>query len=58
MEWRGVTTGNVFVANFFFVAAIGLLISAQWEMSRGNGFSYTVFSAFGKVFPFPFPPSS
>lgn len=47
MEWRGVTTTNVYVANFFFVAAIGMLISAQWELSAGNGFGYTVFSAFG-----------
>jgi succinate-acetate transporter protein len=51
MEWRGVTTTNVYVANFFFVAALGLVISAQWELSVGNGFSYTVFSAFGKFLP-------
>ncbi|EUC30275.1 hypothetical protein COCCADRAFT_39469 [Bipolaris zeicola 26-R-13] len=38
MEWRGVTTNNVF---------IGLVITAQWELSVGNGFGYTVFSAFG-----------
>ncbi|KAJ6784809.1 hypothetical protein PWT90_10774 [Aphanocladium album] len=47
MEWRGVTITNVYVANFFFVAALGLLISAQWELSVGNGFAYTVYSAFG-----------
>jgi succinate-acetate transporter protein len=47
MEWRGVTTNNVFVANFFFAAAFGLLITAQWELAAGNGFAYTVFSAFG-----------
>ncbi|KAF2854754.1 hypothetical protein T440DRAFT_542314 [Plenodomus tracheiphilus IPT5] len=47
MEWRGVTTNNVFVANFFFAAAFGLVITAQWELSIGNGFAYTVFSAFG-----------
>ncbi|PYH95644.1 hypothetical protein BO71DRAFT_482811 [Aspergillus ellipticus CBS 707.79] len=47
MEWRGVTTDNVFVANFFFIAAFGLVVTAQWELSIGNGFSYTVFSAFG-----------
>ncbi|KAM3520595.1 hypothetical protein NHJ13051_006756 [Beauveria bassiana] len=47
MEWRGVTILNVYVANFFFVAALGLLISAQWELSVGNGFAYTVYSAFG-----------
>ncbi|KAK7419935.1 hypothetical protein QQZ08_010638 [Neonectria magnoliae] len=46
MELRGVTITNVYVGNFFFVAALGLLISAQWELAAGNGFSYTVFSAF------------
>jgi uncharacterized protein len=49
MEWRGVTTTNVYVANFFFVAAVGLVVTAQWELSIGNGFAYTVFSAFGMV---------
>jgi hypothetical protein len=48
MEWRGVTITNVYVANFFFAAAFGLLVTAQWELSIGNGFAYTVFSAFGK----------
>ncbi|KAJ5104595.1 hypothetical protein NUU61_001942 [Penicillium alfredii] len=47
MEWRGVTTANVFVGNFFFIAAFGLVVTAQWELSVGNGFAYTVFSAFG-----------
>ncbi|KAJ5273971.1 hypothetical protein N7478_009096 [Penicillium angulare] len=47
MEWRGVTVYNVFIGNFFFIAAFGLLITAQWELSIGNGFAYTVFSAFG-----------
>ncbi|OQE22493.1 hypothetical protein PENSTE_c010G06298 [Penicillium steckii] len=47
MEWRGVTTDNVFVGNFFFIAAFGLVVTAQWELSIGNGFAYTVFSAFG-----------
>lgn len=42
------TTQNVFVANFFFVAAFGLVVSAQWELAAGNGFAYTVFSAFGE----------
>ncbi|KZM23215.1 membrane protein [Ascochyta rabiei] len=46
MEWRGVKTNNVFVANFFFAAAFGLVVTAQWELSVGNGFAYTVFSAF------------
>lgn len=48
MEWRGVTTANVFIANFFFIAAFGLVVTAQWELSIGNGFAYTVFSAFGE----------
>ena len=48
MEWRGVVITNVFVANFFFAAAFGLVVTAQWELSIGNGFAYTVFSAFGK----------
>ncbi|KAJ0281136.1 hypothetical protein CBS470a_008437 [Colletotrichum nupharicola] len=47
MEWRGVTTTNVYIANFFFLAAFGLFISAQWELTGGNGFGYSVFSAFG-----------
>ncbi|KAL4769108.1 GPR1/FUN34/yaaH family-domain-containing protein [Aspergillus nidulans var. acristatus] len=47
MEWRGVKTTNAFVANFFFIAAFGLVVTAQWELSIGNGFAYTVFSAFG-----------
>lgn len=51
MEWRGVTTTNVFVANFFFIAAFGLVVTAQWELSIGNGFAYTVFSAFGEYHP-------
>lgn len=51
MEWRGVTVSNVFVANFFFAAAFGLVVTAQWELSIGNGFSYTVFSAFGQTLP-------
>jgi uncharacterized protein len=47
MEWRGVTTTNVYVANFFFAAAFSLVVTAQWELSIGNGFAYTVVSAFG-----------
>lgn len=49
MEWRGVTTTNVYIANFFFLAAFGLVISAQWELTGGNGFGYSVFSAFGNL---------
>lgn len=48
MEWRGVTISNIHVGNFFFIAVFGLLITAQWELAAGNGFSYAVFSAFGE----------
>ncbi|KAI7107976.1 hypothetical protein KC365_g4536 [Hortaea werneckii] len=47
MEFRGVHTQTVFVGDLCFVAGIGLLISAQWEMAKGNTFAYTVLSAFG-----------
>ncbi|KAH8713595.1 Acetate transporter protein patA [Beauveria bassiana] len=56
MEWRGVTILNVYVTNFFFAAAVGLLISAQWELTVGNGFSYTVYSAFDKARPLTYTP--
>lgn len=47
MEWRGVTTTNVYIANFFFIAAFGLVVTAQWELAIGNGLAYSVYSAFG-----------
>ncbi|KAH8123449.1 GPR1/FUN34/yaaH family-domain-containing protein [Trichoderma asperelloides] len=47
MGFRGVSNQTVFVGDLCFVACIALLISAQWEMVRGNTFSYTVLSAFG-----------
>lgn len=53
MEWRGVTTTNVYIGNFFFVAGLGMLISAQWELVKGNSFAYTVLSAFGELVSFP-----
>jgi len=53
MEWRGVTIYNAFIANFFFAAAFGLVVTAQWELSIGNGFSYTVFSSFGMLIQRP-----
>ncbi|CAH0050978.1 unnamed protein product [Clonostachys solani] len=37
----------VFVADLCFAAGAGLIISAQWEMLKGNTFSYTVLMAFG-----------
>ncbi|XPS71018.1 hypothetical protein M3J07_003209 [Ascochyta lentis] len=42
----GVSNQGVFIANLCFLAGIGLLISAQWEMVRGNTFAYTVLAAF------------
>jgi succinate-acetate transporter protein len=51
MEWRGVTTTNVYIANFFFIAAFGLVVTAQWEMAIGNGLAYSVYSAFGVFRP-------
>lgn len=47
MGWRGVAPTNVFIGNFFFVAGIGMVVSAQWELVLGNGYGYTVLSAFG-----------
>lgn len=48
MNFRGVSKQNMFVADLCFMAFIGMLISAQWEMVRGNTFSYTVLSAYGQ----------
>ncbi|PON21209.1 hypothetical protein TGAM01_v209935 [Trichoderma gamsii] len=47
MGFRGVSNQSVFIANMCFLAGIGLLISAQWEMLKGNTFQYTVLAAFG-----------
>lgn len=49
MNFRGVFTQTIFMGDLCFVAGIGLLISAQWEMVRGNTFSYTVLSAYGSL---------
>lgn len=51
MGFRGVSNQSVFVANLCFLAGLGLLISAQWEMVRGNTFEYTVLAAFGEHIP-------
>lgn len=48
MGFRGISNQSVFVANLCFLAGIELLVSAQWEMVRGNTFDYTVLGAFGK----------
>ncbi|QSZ28932.1 hypothetical protein DSL72_003439 [Monilinia vaccinii-corymbosi] len=47
MGFRGLSNTDVFVANFNFLAGIGMVISAQWELIRGNSFAYTTLSAFG-----------
>jgi uncharacterized protein len=49
MGWRGVTTTNVYIGNFLFIAGIGMVISAQWELVKGNSFGYTILSAFGRT---------
>jgi uncharacterized protein len=45
---RGATIETIHVGNLCFVAGIGMLISGQWEMLRGNTFSYTVLCAYGR----------
>lgn len=47
MGFRGVTVTNAFIGNFFAVAGIGMVISANWEIVLGNTYAYTVLSAFG-----------
>ncbi|KAF4472083.1 gpr1 family protein [Fusarium albosuccineum] len=46
MGFRGVSLQTVFVGNLCFVACVGLLISAQWAMIKGDTFTYTVLTAF------------
>ncbi|KAI9147107.1 Acetate transporter protein patA [Paramyrothecium foliicola] len=48
MGLRGVSNQSLFMGDLCFVASIALIISAQWEMLRGNTFSYTVLTAFGR----------
>lgn len=48
MNFRGVTEQTLFVGDLCFVACVGLLISAQWSMLKGDTFSYTVLSAYGE----------
>jgi succinate-acetate transporter protein len=54
MGFRGVANQTLFIANLCFLAGLGLLISAQWEMVKGNTFAYTVLAAFGKQFIFTY----
>jgi succinate-acetate transporter protein len=47
MGWRGLSVTTAFIGNFFGVAGIGMVVSAQWELVLGNTYAYTVLSAFG-----------
>lgn len=47
MGWRGLTATNAILGNYFGVAGIGMVVSAQWELVLGNTYAYTVLSAFG-----------
>ena len=47
MGWRNISSNNVFIGNFLFVAGIGMVVSEQWEIVLGNSYAYTVLSAFG-----------
>ena len=40
-------TTNAFIGDFFGVAGIGMVITAQWEIALGNTYAYIVLSAFG-----------
>lgn len=52
MGARGVENEGMFIGNLLLLAGLGLIITAQWEMVRGNTFAYTILSAFGKA-PLP-----
>jgi len=47
MGFRGVSVTNAFIGDFFGVAGIGMVVTAQWEIILGNTYAYTVLSAFG-----------
>lgn len=49
MGARGVENEGMFIGNLLLLAGLGLILSAQWEMVRGNTFAYTALSAFGKL---------
>ncbi|KAK1453533.1 hypothetical protein CMEL01_05192 [Colletotrichum melonis] len=51
MGIRNIENQAVFIANLCFLAGLGLLVSAQWEMVRGNTFAYTTLIAFGLKLP-------
>lgn len=37
----------VYVGDFLLLGAVGMVISAQWELAAGNGLAYSMFSLFG-----------
>ena len=47
MGFRGISTTNAFIGDFFGVAGIGMVVAAQWEIVLGNTYAFTVLSAFG-----------
>ncbi|QIX00949.1 hypothetical protein AMS68_006466 [Peltaster fructicola] len=47
MGLRGLSVTNAFIGDFFAVAGIGMVVTAQWELVLGNTYAYTVLSAFG-----------
>lgn len=47
MGFRGVSTQSVFVGNLCLVAGVGMVVSAQWAMAKGDTFTYTALTAFG-----------
>ena len=47
MGFRGVSIDNAFIGDFFGVAGIGMFISANWELVRGNTYAYTTLGSFG-----------
>lgn len=49
MGARGVENEGMFIGNLLLLAGLGLIITAQWEMVRGNTFAYTILSAFGEL---------
>jgi GPR1/FUN34/yaaH family protein len=58
VSFLGVTDQTINIGSLCFVACVGLLVSAQWEMVRGITFSYTVLSAYGTSMSLPLPSNS
>ncbi len=47
MDFRGLSNQTVFIGNLCLVAGAGMVISAQWEILKGNSFSYSVMMCYG-----------